>query len=129
MSLVEVVGTIPRLVALMLFAAAGTIGLRSANECNADWPVIGASLLMLSWSIHWALRIAILWRRLDEARATRKSKRVQALGYAAAGVAFAAFAFRNESLEWWPFFVSMLFFWGCGRSFTTETQSTQRTSL
>ena len=63
------IGTVPRLFALLLFAAAGTTGLRSASECGADWPVIGASLLMLSWSIHWALRIAILWGRVDEPRA------------------------------------------------------------
>ena len=110
----RVVGTIPRLIGLSLFAGAASIGGLALAECTEDWTVIGATAVMAAWTLHWAIRLAIFHRVAEEKAATRVSKLIQAAGYlvAAAGFGGTAFRYGTSYVAWWPFFVAMLFVWG-----------------
>ena len=110
----RVVGTIPRLIGLTLFAGAASIGVLSLAACTEDWAVIGATAVMTAWTLHWAIRLAVFHRFAEESAATRVSKLIQAAGYLVAAAAFGATAFRygTSYVAWWPFFVAMLFVWG-----------------
>ena len=126
----RVVGTIPRLIALVLFAGAAAVGFMLIAECDDDWPAIGASALMAAWAFHWAMRLAIFHRMLPEATAVRLSKYAQAAGYAAAAAGFVGTAFRHgtDYVQWWPFFAGMLFVWAmavCARDARSGTDVSQ----
>ena len=110
----RVVGTIPRLVALIAFAGAASIGALSLAGCTEDWTVIGATAVMAAWTLHWSIRLAIFHRLAEEKAATRLSKLIQAAGYLIAAAAFGATAFRygTSYVAWWPLFVATLFVWG-----------------
>ena len=110
----RVVGTIPRLIGLTLFAGASSIGVLSLAACTEDWTVIAATAVMAAWTLHWAIRLAIFHRIAGEEAGTRVSKLIQAAGYLVAAAGFGGTAFRHGTayVAWWPFFVAMLFVWG-----------------